>query len=925
MAGIWQRAVMTSEQWQRVKAVVAEALAAEPAARDELVERACGADQTLRREVLSLLTSIDLAADRFEGPLIDTPGAGAALRALIDAESTDAGADVMIGRRIGPYEIRCELGRGGMGAVYLASRVDEFTQEVALKIIKRGMDTDAIVRRFRTERQILAGLDHPNIARLLDGGTTPDGLPYIVMEYVDGEPITTYCDVHTVGIAERLALVRSVVDAVGYAHQHLVIHRDIKPSNVLVTRDGRPKLLDFGLATVLTPDQPLDTNTADRWMTPDFASPEQVRGGRVTTATDVFSLGVLLYELLCGRRPFSRTPGSGPAWTRAIAEEVADRPSVALMNAPRDSPGSRPVADAISAVRATTTPRLRRRLRGDLDTIALKALDPDPARRYGVAQELSEDIHRHLVRLPIAARADTFVYRATRFVRRHTAAAAAVALVATTLVGATIVTTEQARIARQERERAERRFKDVRQLASSFLFDFHDAIATLPGSTAAREMVVKTAQQYLDSLTLEAGTDHELLLELSTAYLRLADVQGRPSASRTGDTDGALKNYEQALALRRRLVALEPSNVEFAHSLAIALVRMGPIFEVRGDPRSAIDRTREGLAIMDRLIVQAPGPEIRRDAFRAPLYLGDALADAGDYAQALAMYRKALGIAETARRDPPEADFRHRLAVINERVGTMFMVRGEYPHALDSYREALANEESMRAAEPDNAGYVRLMANGHYHVADALTAEKNYREATNEGRRALEIYEGLAAADPKNVGARKDLAGCMHKLAETLLASGDWQGAGTLLRRAVSIQRDLAARDAGSVEYREDLADSLMLQGESQLAGGQAADAIASLDEARGIRAPLVAARPQQVGYRRALAQLYTDLGDAHLRAVAGTAADEQRRQAAHWYQEALALWRDVERQHALWSSERDKASEVTRRLAECDRGPQRG
>ncbi len=182
---------MTSEQWQRVKAVVAEALAAEPSARDELVARACGADETLRREVRSLLASIDLAADRFEGPLIDTPGAGAALRALIDGESADAGADTMIGRRIGPYEIRRELGRGGMGAVYLASRIDEFTQEVALKIIKRGMDTDAIVRRFRTERQILAGLDHPNIARLLDGGTTPDGLPYIVMEYVDGEPITT--------------------------------------------------------------------------------------------------------------------------------------------------------------------------------------------------------------------------------------------------------------------------------------------------------------------------------------------------------------------------------------------------------------------------------------------------------------------------------------------------------------------------------------------------------------------------------------------------------------------------------------------------------------------------------------------------------------------------------------------------------------
>jgi eukaryotic-like serine/threonine-protein kinase len=907
---------MTSEQWQRVKAVVSEALALDAAGRDAFLAKACGTDDALRREASSLLASIDRAADRFETPLIDTPGAGAALRSLVGGDP-ELGADTMIGRRIGPYEIRRELGRGGMGAVYLGSRMDdEFTQEVALKIIKRGMDTDAIVRRFRTERQILASLDHPHIARLLDGGTTPDGLPYIVMEYVDGQPITTYCDAKSLGIADRLQLFRAVVDAVGYAHQRLVIHRDIKPSNVLVTHDGRPKLLDFGLATVFTPDRQGVTETVQGWMTPDFASPEQVRGVRVTTASDIFSLGVLLYELLCGRRPFARRPGD-PAWRARLEDDVAGRPSDAV---PKDVS-----ADPIGAARGTTPARLRRRLRGDLDTIVLKALSPDPARRYGAAQELSEDVHRHLERLPIAARPDTFVYHAARFVRRHTAAVAAASVMVLTLIGATVATTEQARIARQERERAERRFKDVRQLANSFLFDFHDAIAPLPGSTGAREMVIKTAQQYLDSLATEAGSDHDLLLELSTAYLRLADVQGRPAAFRLGDTDGALKNYERALTLRRTLASVEPANSEYAHSLAVALVRMGPILQVRGDPRSAIDRTREGLAIMERLVLQVPSPEMRRDAFRAPLYLGDALADAGEYDQALVMYRKALAVAETARHDPPEADFLHRLAVINERLGTMFMVRGEYPRALESYRESLANEQAMRAAEPGNANYVRLMANGFYHVSDALSAEKRYKEAVSEGHRALDLYSGLAAADPKNLGARKDLAGCTHKLAETLLASGDWRAARQLLERTIPIQRELAARDAGSVEYREDLADTLMLLGETTLTAGDVSAAIRALDEARSIRDPIVASRPQQVSYRRGLAQLYTDLGDAHLRSAHGSGAGDHLNQAEHWYRKALALWDDVGRLNALWANERNKSADVSRQLAECEHRAQHG
>ena len=616
---------MTSEQWQRVKTIVSDARTKDPADRAAFVRSVCGDDQTLWREASSLLDSLDRVGDRFEQPVVGTPGAGAALRALIGVDAlSESPADSMIGRRLGPYEIQRELGRGGMGAVYLASRIDaEFTQQVALKITKRGMDTDAIVRRFRTERQILAGLNHPHIARLLDGGTTPEGLPYIVMEDVDGQPITMYCDANSLSVVDRIRLFREVVAAVADAHQHLIVHRDIKPSNVLVSLDGRPKLLDFGLATILSPDRggSGETESIKGWMTPDFASPEQIQGGRVTTASDIYSLGVLLYELLCGRRPFSRR-SRGQDLVRAVDAQDAEKPSAVLA---RDEPDTGPpgvptvTAAAISAARGTTTVRLQRALRGDLDNIVLKALNRDPARRYRAAQELSEDLQRHLEGRPVSARRDTFAYLATRFVRRHTAASAAMALLALTLVAATVITTAQARIAERARLQAERRFTEVRQLSTSFLFDFHDAIATLPGTTAAREMVLKTAHQYPGQP--RAGCRRRSRADVGA-------VHGLSAARRRGRTSVGLayRRHRRGLEeLRPRpdaapaAVTLEPRNTGYQHNLAVALARMGPIFQVKGDPQSAVTRTREAMQIMDRLVQQAPDPDIRRDAFRAPL------------------------------------------------------------------------------------------------------------------------------------------------------------------------------------------------------------------------------------------------------------------------------------------------------------------
>ena len=433
-----------------------------------------------------------------------------------DARTTftaDGPSDISQDGRLGPYRLIREIGHGGMGTVYLGVRADDaFQKRVAIKVLKRGMDTDSIVRRFRHERQILASLEHPFIASLLDGGSTPDGRPYFAMEYVEGQPIVDYCDTHRLDTAARLELFRHVCSAVQYAHQNLIIHRDIKPANVLVIAEGTPKLLDFGIAKLLNPElagQTLaPTAPGLQLMTPEYASPEQVRGDAVSTATDVYSLGVLLYELLAGRLPYRLTSRAPADIVRIVCESEPMRPSTAITSIDPEPPGeaaTRSEPHHASKSTAAWKPtrrltvdadRLRRQLAGDLDNIILKALSKEPRRRYASVDQFSEDVRRHLAGLPVIARKDTWGYRTTKFVRRNRAAVVTLAATFAVLVAGIIGTTWQARVARVERARAEQRFGDVRQLANAFLFDFHDSIADLEGSTPARKLVVTKGLEY---------------------------------------------------------------------------------------------------------------------------------------------------------------------------------------------------------------------------------------------------------------------------------------------------------------------------------------------------------------------------------------------------------------------------------------------
>jgi eukaryotic-like serine/threonine-protein kinase len=477
---------VSPERWRQIESVFNDAADLPAGQRAALLECICAGDLELRREVEDLLSASSLS-------LIES-----AIDATSDDMAAGAADDSMVGNRIGAYLIVALVGRGGMGAVYRAVRDDdEFRQQVAIKVVPRLLASPEAVARFRSERQILANLDHPNIARLLDGGTA-DGIPFLVMEYVEGVPITQHANERDLSIAQRLELMRSVCGAVQYAHQNLIVHRDLKPANILVTADGNVKLLDFGVAKLLDPENAGTTNTSAMILTPDYASPEQVRGEAVTTASDVYSLGVVFYEILAGVRPYQISSTNPSEMQRVVCLTEPSAPS-----------------------ECTNLPmRLRRQLSGDLDNIVLMAMRKEAARRYGSAEQLSSDIQRHLDGRPVMARRDTLTYRCGKFIRRNRWALAAGVLIAGILVTATVTAVREARD-------AQHRFDQLRGFARTILVDLDAQLRDIPGTVKARQVLIAEVDEYLKRVVSENGADDAALAaEFATTYLRMGEMQG---------------------------------------------------------------------------------------------------------------------------------------------------------------------------------------------------------------------------------------------------------------------------------------------------------------------------------------------------------------------------------------------------------------
>lgn len=786
-----------SMHWEKVKSIFSDACELPSDERFDFVLSVSGDDVELRAEILSLLESHSDDDDPIERNVID-------LATLLDKDTTDY-AD----KRFGKYRIIRELGSGGMGAVFLAERDDgEFKMQVALKLIKRTIADSQTLLRFKQERQILANLHHPNIAALIDGGVGDNGEPFIVMEYVEGMPLIEHCDAAGLGLDDRLSMFLKICSAVSYAHRNLIIHRDIKPSNIIVTPEGEPKLLDFGMAKFFDPDAST-TQTAFRAFTPAYASPEQIVGKQVTTATDQYSLGIVLYELLTGVKPFD-------VEGKTIDEIIRDARTTDAINP----------SDAVVSLRSAANKNFR--IPRDLDTITLRSIRHEPERRYSSVDGFADDINRYLNGLPVAARPTTFGYLATRFIERNKAAAAATLLVLLAITVGAVAAIWQASIASRERDRAERRFNEVRQLSNSILFDVAPKLERLPGSIEARELLVVNALKYLDGLASETKNDRDLNSEIALAYEKVGDLQGNVNQPNLGDFTGAITSYEKSLSL----------------------------FEQTGDRPDDIARVLLRLS---------------RTRF-AQNQMESAIADA----------ERAVSIlATTASIAPSDAAANVRLQEARLEMAKIYGISHRYEEAIPIFRDVLAKLPEIIETDRE-VGRLRLFATAY--LSNSLSWNGEQAEAESENARAIQIAETLErlyrddARVMQTVFAAYTLASSTHETIKNDVSLN-------FARKAFDVAKQLYEADPADSQARHNAARARSRRGVLLVLVRRVDDGIADLRQAEIELNALIAREPRNRFYLDDLGSLYTRMGDAEENRNLLIAALREYKRSAEIYQ----------------------------------------
>ena len=717
----------TTDRFLRIEAIFHQALAAPDETREALIETECREDRALAAEVRSLLEACEAEEQ---------------LTASHQMEQ-DAGREGPPERKhVGPYEIDRLLGRGGMGAVYLAHRADgQFEQKVAIKLIDLPLATDLFRERFRQERQILAELQHPYIARLLDGGVTAEGDLFLVMEYVDGVPIHRFCEEQRLSLSQRIALFMRVCEAVQVAHQHFIVHRDLKPDNILVAEDSTPRLLDFGTAKLLSPSLggPDSKLTREGYLsfTPQYASPEQVLGNTITTASDTYALGLLLYLLLTGTLPYELKELTTAEMLRVICEEPPRRPMPAAESRPR--------------------------LDADLDAILMKALRKEPHERYLTTEQLAADLRAYLEGLPVAARRGTFRYRATKFIRRNRRRVAGLALLAASVVAGVAGVLWQTRVANQERRMAEARSADLRQLSNSLLSELDEAIKQLPGSTGVQKLLVTRVLEHLDRMARDAQGDRQTQLDLVDAYTRLGNIQGNAYDQNLGDPAGALVSLGKALALAVPLAASGPRDREAIRALALVEQSRSEILWQTGKTPEAVPVMREALKSFDALAAD-PGASAALIYEVSSAYgtLGDELGQNGtaslaDSAGAVAAYRQTLALDDRALKiDPNFLRAKRGLAITRMKIGSVEM-ETDPAEALKEFQVALQRADALPTTDQGGLSTVRMRVMLLRKEANAFEHLGAFAQAVPLFAQVREISERLASQDPKDFRARFDL------------------------------------------------------------------------------------------------------------------------------------------------------------------------
>lgn len=818
---------MTSDRWNLIEEIFHGALELPPAERKRYVEKACENDQELLPEVESLLEGDD--------------DAESALRSLIAAdlkEVAQASNISEIGLQLGPYHLVRELDSGGMGVIYLAVRSDDqYFQVVAIKMIRRGHDSPELVHRFRMERQILASLNHPGIGTILDGGETQDGRPFIVMEYVEGQPITLASESRGLSIRQRVELFLSVCSAVHYAHQKLIIHRDIKPSNVMVTPDGMVKLIDFGISKPSVPQLVLSDSSSTTIgrgrMTPDYASPEQIQGKELTTATDIYSLGVLLFELLTGSRPYTLSNLSAAAANRVVSEQSGRKPSSA--------------PDISSAA--------RKELSGDLDRIVLKAMDLDSARRYLSVQHLNEDLHRYLTGKPISARKRTATYVLGKFVQRHKLGVLTACTVAVVLSCLVLLYLEQSRA-------VDRRVKEVRALADSAISDMTDKLQHSSASTETQAALFDSALNYLGKLRKTTGNDPRLLLEMAKAYVRVGDLEGSPLVANLGNSGTAVTSYREALRAALEAHANMPGD-ESTQAVIETYQRLGSIESFLGNLREANENYQQGLTWARKLWrVKPNNPACKRLLATSYAGIGDASLSGLEPDKALEYYSAALQVFGNSPNGVDDHDrtligfYRGKGRALNE--------LGKQSEALESDRKAIAIAEALVRRFPASPLARRALFLAYEELVfplagrDALNVSDS-SQAQIYGRKALAIARMLVGDDSKNAQPQFDLTLAYTSMGDAFRQSNlsiatAWYRKSIALTKQLSPLYGSAARHLLAIR-NEALAEVLIKQ-------ENAPERLRLLQEANLARQELAGTSPHG---RLHLMRSYCKLSDAEL------------------------------------------------------------
>jgi len=817
---------MTPERWQQIRDGLSSALAMAPGERSAYLDSVGANDPALRTEIASLLAVEQQASPEF---LCPPTGNNAVPLTKVGIENN------RIGWRIGPYQLVEEIGVGGMGEVYRAFRADDqFCKEVAIKLVRSGEDSRFVVSRFKSERQLLASLDHPNVAALFDGGTTDEGVPYFAMELIEGQPITEYCDTRKLSVRDRLELFLQVCSAVQYAHQRLIIHRDLKPSNILVTSTGIPKLLDFGIAKILeapaVSEQGAEpTISLFRLLTPAYASPEQIRGEAITTASDIYSLGVLLYELLTGHRPYRIESNASYEIAKAVCEFEPEKPSATVFqNTTLKTDGEvvEITPKSVSEVREGSPEKLSRRLRGDLDNIVLMALRKEPPRRYPSVEQLAADIRRHLEDQPVSATRDTLQYRLAKFVSRHKAGFAAAIVVTAAVIAGMAATLYEARIAHAQQRLAEQRFNDVRELARSNLFEFNDAIQNLPGAAPARHLVIQRALGYLDKLSRDSAGDQRLMSELAAGYERIASLQGNFSGPGIGDSGAALASYQKAWTIRESLAARSDNDVKDLMAECDLLNSFIRELVKTGRTESALQMATRGISVAALLTKKQPHDRAATLCeARAHRWMGWAMGGNGssgstrELPEAIMHDRKAIELLTPQAGQKPDRAEQIAIFQVSCDLATHLSKNREFGAALKVYDTLWATTVGLRDVPP-TLQYI------FYNYRSQLFEDMgNFGRAVEDEHKSLAIARAMTRTDPHDLVARIATALAQGSLGIDEARLGNKVAGKKKLDEAIAVGENLLASDPQELFYKDLLLLGYACEGEILSSMGDQDDA----------------------------------------------------------------------------------------------------